>query len=368
MICRYCGKEFEPKKRGRKNSGFCCKKCADNWRQHNSTKPPKFIKVCEQCGKEFGTNRENQKFCSPECNQANKRTGRTIHTKSCLYCGEEFQTIDKNQKYCSPGCAARHAGDQRRGEYFCEYCGKPRHSDHPNRNRFCFPECATKFKVIKYLPIKLQKEKEKEEKRLEQLTKTCPQCGNTFIANVAHQKYCSPECRYQESLDKVHQRNVENFVPIVSTCKECSKVFTTTFDHRSQLFCSEECSIRYWKKLYKQNRKIQIREAYVEPVNLWDLYNRDYGICSICGLPVPDSSEPSNIWAATVDHIVPLSLGGEHSTMNCQLSHRICNCLKGQENDTEIDWGKRLIEEPGRWNEKLDDLWYQLGEEIKVAK
>ena len=225
-----------------------------------------------------------------------------------------------------------------------------------------------KFKVIKYLPIKLQKEKEKEERRLEQLKKICPHCGNTFIANVVYQKYCSPECRYQESLDKDHQRYLENLVLGISTCKECGKIFTKTFIHRNKIFCSEECNIRYQKKKYKRNRAMQLREAYVEPVDLWDIYNNDHGICSICGLPVPDSSEPSNIWGATVDHIVPLSLGGEHSTMNCQLSHRICNSLKGQGSETQIDWVKRLIEEPGRWNEKLDYLWAQLGEEIKVAE
>ena len=123
--CRNCGKEFTPKKRGRKNTGFCCKKCADNWRQHNvyDLLPKKYKKVCDCCGKEYETNRENQKYCSTDCSHDVKRTGRTEYTKTCPYCGEEFKTIDKRRKYCTSTCASRHAGVQRKGEYFCEYCG-----------------------------------------------------------------------------------------------------------------------------------------------------------------------------------------------------------------------------------------------------
>lgn len=150
MICRNCGIEFEPKKRGRKNTGFCCKKCADNWRQHNvyDLLPKRYKKVCQHCGEEFETNRENQKYCSMQCVHAAQKTGRTVYNKTCLYCGKPFQTIYPKYKYCSSACASRHAGDLRRGEYFCEYCGKPRYSDHPNRNRFCSRKCAEKAKRL----------------------------------------------------------------------------------------------------------------------------------------------------------------------------------------------------------------------------
>ena len=33
MVCRECGKDFIPKSRGRKNSGFCCHYCSDKYRK-----------------------------------------------------------------------------------------------------------------------------------------------------------------------------------------------------------------------------------------------------------------------------------------------------------------------------------------------
>jgi 5-methylcytosine-specific restriction endonuclease McrA len=52
------------------------------------------------------------------------------------------------------------------------------------------------------------------------------------------------------------------------------------------------------------------------------LYEIDRGLCGICGEPV----ERDSSWH--VDHIVPLSKGGEHSYLNCQVSHGPCNQRK----------------------------------------
>ena len=104
-----------------------------------------------------------------------------------------------------------------------------------------------------------------------------------------------------------------------------------------------------------------MRLAFVEPVGIKTIYRAYRGRCAICGLPVPSTTEPANQWAATVDHVVPISKGGIHSRTNCQLAHRLCNSLKlDTEEDFRIDWKLKLISEPGRWNQQLDDLWKQL--------
>ena len=63
---------------------------------------------------------------------------------------------------------------------------------------------------------------------------------------------------------------------------------------------------------------------------LLDTYGTD---CHLCGKPV-DLSAPR--WAARegweyglhVDHVIPLSKGGEHSLANCRPAHGICNLRK----------------------------------------
>lgn len=59
-------------------------------------------------------------------------------------------------------------------------------------------------------------------------------------------------------------------------------------------------------------------------------------------------------WGGTIDHIVPLSVGGEHSMSNCQLAHRICNSLKGTADDGfAIDWKEKSMEN-NYWSAKFN--------------
>lgn len=52
------------------------------------------------------------------------------------------------------------------------------------------------------------------------------------------------------------------------------------------------------------------------------VFERDGGLCGICGDPVLTDD-----WH--MDHVVPLALGGEHSYANVQVSHPACNLSKG---------------------------------------
>jgi len=52
-------------------------------------------------------------------------------------------------------------------------------------------------------------------------------------------------------------------------------------------------------------------------------------VCGICGKPVDKSLPASDPMSATVDHIVPVSRGGDPSDIaNLQLAHRCCNRAK----------------------------------------
>jgi 5-methylcytosine-specific restriction endonuclease McrA len=52
-------------------------------------------------------------------------------------------------------------------------------------------------------------------------------------------------------------------------------------------------------------------------------------VCAICGKPVDKSLKYPHPWSATIDHIVPLDLGGHPSDIaNLQLTHWRCNRQK----------------------------------------
>jgi 5-methylcytosine-specific restriction endonuclease McrA len=75
-------------------------------------------------------------------------------------------------------------------------------------------------------------------------------------------------------------------------------------------------------------RRARLMNAFVEDVDLGELWTRDAGICGICSEPVEADLAWPDKFSKTLDHVIPLSRGGEHSWANAQLAHAVCNSRK----------------------------------------
>lgn len=67
----------------------------------------------------------------------------------------------------------------------------------------------------------------------------------------------------------------------------------------------------------------------MEDITAAEVYERDGWRCGLCGGRVPKSKRYPHPKSASLDHIVPVSLGGTHTLANVQLAHWECNRLKG---------------------------------------
>jgi hypothetical protein len=65
-----------------------------------------------------------------------------------------------------------------------------------------------------------------------------------------------------------------------------------------------------------------------EPVDRRKVFARDRWRCGICHKPVDKSLKWPHPMSATLDHIVPMSMGGGHTYANTQCSHATCNIRK----------------------------------------
>lgn len=70
-------------------------------------------------------------------------------------------------------------------------------------------------------------------------------------------------------------------------------------------------------------------------INLVDLFKKSNGVCYLCGKPcdIEDRREANGTIICgdmypSIDHVIPLARGGQHSWNNVRLAHRICNSLK----------------------------------------
>lgn len=52
--------------------------------------------------------------------------------------------------------------------------------------------------------------------------------------------------------------------------------------------------------------------------------------CAICGLPINYDLKNPHPWSFTVDHIIPIALGGQTTEENLQPAHWKCNRAKGE--------------------------------------
>lgn len=101
-------------------------------------------------------------------------------------------------------------------------------------------------------------------------------------------------------------------------------------------------AVGHWRVVYPERaaRYDALRRARVQAATVTaaafaprDVLARDGWACQLCRRPIdpaipwPDPRSPS------IDHIVPLSRGGQHSLANVQAAHLGCNSAKGDRCD-----------------------------------
>lgn len=155
---------------------------------------------------------------------------------------------------------------------------------HHSRNHRC-PNCENiereRLKAIKREQAEYKKQREQEQKKFKKdchqnKMKECPICGELFLRRG---KYCSQKCADQN----------------------------------------------HW----------MMKDGYRYRFPLKELFERDNGICYICGgeCSWEDKKTVNGIviygnYYPSRDHVIPKSKGGENSWDNLRLAHRICNSLK----------------------------------------
>lgn len=117
----------------------------------------------------------------------------------------------------------------------------------------------------------------------------------------------------------------------VTACARCSLVFCPTYGASHATMCAP-CSVdaaRAVRRAGKAYRRAVERSVTAERVDPFVVFERDGWSCRMCGIVTPKSKrgtyEPD---APELDHIKPLSKGGEHSYANTQCACRRCNGLK----------------------------------------
>lgn len=94
-------------------------------------------------------------------------------------------------------------------------------------------------------------------------------------------------------------------------------------------------TLGHWRQLYPESaaridalRRMRIQAATVESFAPREVYERDGWVCQLCRLPIDPCIAWPGSMSPSVDHVVPLAKGGQHSMANAQAAHLGCNSRK----------------------------------------
>lgn len=109
-------------------------------------------------------------------------------------------------------------------------------------------------------------------------------------------------------------------------CKRCGVGVIAKYGDKRRSFCSKRCCKRASNSLRKHLKRTQSRSA--DRFFAFEIYKRDGFMCLLCGGPLDMDGNPNDPLSPTLDHVIPVTLGGLHVRGNVQSAHRVCNCSK----------------------------------------
>lgn len=263
-------------------------------------------RICKTCGMSFIAHNAKAVYCSHRCRDIGYRVNNGIpcntntkpYIKTCKVCGKAYETYRDAVGTCSPECAIEW---------------------HKYRGR-------------------------QEEKS----TRECPICGCLFtISGSSSQATCGDRvCMAAYKKQRHEERNIKWQQKRIKRAKKehdderkciiCGRSFMC-YTNETKKTCGHECSLILARMNRCRRDKRIPKEQRIDSISLKRLYERDKGICYICGKKcdwknwrTSDSGHqyPGDRYP-TVEHVIPVSLGGADAWENVRLACWKCNSEKG---------------------------------------
>lgn len=213
-------------------------------------------------------------------------------------CGKPIAKLfksGKSYKRCAACRAKQVKGNERETVTTC-YCG----CDIPQAatgkiRRYCSARCRQRKRTADRLGVAV---------RTHRLF--CVQCASALGAGNVHRIYCSAKC---------------------NSLAQARKAGALPRDEYLANARSPEYEVTGTRQ--RGRRVALLKAATVEKVDPFAVFDRDGWRCRICERATPKEKRGSyDDDAPELDHIIPLSKGGEHSYRNTQCTCRKCNAIK----------------------------------------
>ena len=287
------------------------------------------FRPCMVCGRAFlrGDRGVMAQTCDDECRQLRKAqidadykkqikdrswkaSGGDPRRKNCVLCGIVFGGASAPLHDRCVSCRVKAQTST------CLECG--REFVRPNHPRDSHKYC-THFCYLRGRFGPLRETAVPEQRR-------CTVC-QSVVLRLGGAKRCSAECEllHQKALhsQKMSERR--------HVCEQCGNEFAG----RKQRYC-QHCQTEHNREAVRAARSARRaakrgarRNSFGRTITLQRLIARDGPMCAICGKPTDYDAHHLTDEYPSIDHVVPLSHGGNHSWTNVRVAHRGCNSFRG---------------------------------------
>lgn len=242
-----------------------------------------------RCGAALAKKLRTCSACQQERLKKNAARRRATEVRACDHCGRGYVPLRERGRFCSSTCKFELL---RRRAFGPQYRPRPAKPEQPTVCEYSAGMCAG--------------------------------CGQAF-GRRSMTEVCSDRCKNWAA----HKAAAK-----VVACEECSSIFCPVFGARGSNHVCTPCAAlrkRAARKAAKVWRNAKKRGAEGgERFSPLTVLARDKWRCQLCGKKTPQFKRGTlDHNAPELDHIVPLSLGGQHTMSNTQCACRACNLAKG---------------------------------------
>lgn len=240
--------------------------------------------------------------------------------RDCLDCGKTFHG-DRAQCW---SCVLKHRRPMRE----CERCHMPFRATRATKRlratqgqwtRYCSTTCSNRADADR-------RRKPPPAPSTRIWIVDCVECERAVVVRRSNARYCSRRCG-ERAFRKAHPRT--SFVGEERTCPRprCRAAFIQA--RPGQVYCTTRCYNAERRRNDKARRRARRRGVERETYRPLDIYERDRWTCGLCGKRIHRNQRAPHPLAPTIDHVIPMSLGGNDTKANVQAAHFLCNSIKG---------------------------------------
>ena len=196
--------------------------------------------------------------------------------------------------------------------------------------------------------------------------KTCEHCSSAYVSRRIDQRFCSKACTTaanerrcsRPGCDKPHrakglcstcynqQLQPDRHKASATACTVCGDTVHRPRRADRRPVCSVGCRATLsgheatgYGYSWRDDAARRARLAGATVIELFDreqVFDRDGWTCRHCGQDVSLEVDALDPRSATVDHVVPLSRGGEHTLGNAQCLCLMCNSIKSDRGEVTV--------------------------------